>query len=85
MRSACARGSSRSCAGWYAVRVWTCEYRGQGLLRQLVALAVDYARDAGSPRIEAYPRQSHGKARMSKPTASWLPKLQRQSLTNPER
>ena len=34
-------------------------YRGKGLFRPLVTLAIDYARKCGAPRIEAYPRERH--------------------------
>ncbi len=34
-------------------------YRGKGLFRHLVTLAIDYARKSGAPRIEAYPRERH--------------------------
>lgn len=34
-------------------------YRGMGLFRTLVTLAIDHARKQGAPRIEAYPRERH--------------------------
>ncbi|MCH7824525.1 MAG: GNAT family N-acetyltransferase [Acidobacteria bacterium] len=34
-------------------------YRGRGVFRRLVTLAVDYARACGAGRIEAYPRELH--------------------------
>ncbi len=34
-------------------------YRGKGLLRHLTVLALDYAREHGAARIEAYPRELH--------------------------
>lgn len=34
-------------------------YRGKGLFRRFAELAIDYAREQGAPRIEAYPRENH--------------------------
>ncbi len=34
-------------------------YRGKGLFRRLATLAIDYARERGAARIEAYPKERH--------------------------
>jgi GNAT superfamily N-acetyltransferase len=34
-------------------------YRGRGLFRRLATLAIDYAREQGAERVEAYPRERH--------------------------
>ena len=34
-------------------------YRGRGLFRRLVSLAIEHARREGAPRIEVYPRERH--------------------------